>query len=56
MKFQVPDFGFGDDINTSTNHMGIWDILYDNVRKFPKYERLKNIIAEKEKEKKAYWD
>lgn len=44
MQFQVPDFGFDDTLNTSTGSMGIWDLLYDNIRQFPKYERLRNII------------
>ena len=44
MQFSVPDFGFEDNLNTDTNSLGIWDLLYDNIRQFPKYERLRNII------------
>ena len=50
-KYQVPDFGFDDNLNTHTNDMGIWDLLYDPIRPFPKYERMKNIIGQYEKEK-----
>ena len=52
----MPDFGFDDTLNTSTSHLGVWDLLYDNIRLFPKYERIKNIILEKEQEKKEYWE
>ena len=32
MEFQVPDFGFEDQLNTDTSKMGIWNLLYDHVR------------------------
>ena len=44
MQYSVPDFGFEDNLNTDTNRMGIWDLLYDNIRQFPKYERLYNFM------------
>jgi hypothetical protein len=44
MQYTVPDFGFEDNLNTISGNLGIWDLLYDNIRQFPKYERLRNII------------
>tara|TARA_B110000285_G_C14855537_1_gene482047 strand:+ start:221 stop:403 length:183 start_codon:yes stop_codon:yes gene_type:complete len=31
-KYQIPDFGFDDKLNTKESSMGIWDVLYDNLR------------------------
>ena len=49
MEYSIPDFGFADSLNLRTND--VWQLMYDHIKKVPKYERLKNIIMHLAKEK-----
>ena len=50
-EFAFPDFGFRDDLNHGGNMGSIWQLLYDHVSQFPKYERLRNYIKRSQAEK-----
>ena len=42
--YNYPDFGFNDELNGNKTSRTIWNLLYDHIQIYPKYERLKNII------------
>lgn len=56
-EFQYPDFGFEDELNMDGAREGlkknIWVLLADHISQFPRYERVRNLIAERTKEKLA---
>ena len=52
LHFSIPDFGFNDSLNSSQNP-NIWNLLYNQIRILPKYERLNNLILELAERKKA---
>lgn len=31
-RYQIPDFGFCDDLNNDGKRVDLWDIMFDNVR------------------------
>ena len=31
-EYSIPDFGFQDKFNSRETSMGIWDVLFDNIR------------------------
>ena len=42
----VPDFGFNDELNSMywEDQTTVWGLLYDQVQKEPKFERIRNLI------------
>ena len=50
-EFQYPDFGFEDGLNNEGRISSVWVLLADHISAYPKYERLKNFIAEESRDK-----
>ena len=51
-EFALPDFGFSDDLNHyGDQNISVWQLLFDYVKTYPKYERLKNLVHTKTYEK-----
>ena len=55
LRFTIPDFGFSDTLNygkEGSATKNIWQLLYDQIKKLPKYQRLHNLILELVEKKK----
>lgn len=49
----VPDFGFNDELNANywEDKTTVWGLLYDQVKKEPKFERIRNLVFKLSMEK-----
>lgn len=48
-----PDFGFNDELNVSlsSHFYTVWQLLYDQVKKRPKFQRVRNLLIRRTLEK-----